>query len=344
MADDLKSSAHVWGEGKNEQTEESPPAYSGAAPEEAIADEPAPLIPTTATTTRTVTRRPAARAAYDPLKRLATLAAVPYHKYNVADGTLSPDRISLTVKHSDLHSHPQHLLPFVLEQAALPPKPTLRIVGSHTGDRVDFDITLNLTHLLNLRNYKWRFNSAQVTPLSGSMVMCDKDDSSVPTRIATSVKQFCKDRSENKSFTLTRTVEGLPTEMLAGQVRNLAASVKYRGLLRIEFTDERSKVVVHKQPGSWFSSILGLHPEKKYASVETVWNLWGGSDEESEHGKAEVGLRAGQEWWQSWTSTIRNAMIMKHRGNVGIDDWIETRMGRIVAEPRMEWGSDQWDR
>ncbi|KAK5096208.1 hypothetical protein LTR70_003155 [Exophiala xenobiotica] len=336
MAEDLKSSAHVWGDGKIDQTEESPPAYSGAAPEEPIADDPV-----ASATTRTEPRRSAPRAAYDPVKRFGTLAAIPYHKYDIVDGALSSDKISLTVKHSDLYSHPQHLLPFVLEQAVLPPKPTLRIVGSHCGDRVDFDITLNLTHLLNLRNYKWRFNSAQVTPLlSGSMVMCDRDDSSVPTRIATSVKQFCKDRGENKSFTMTRTVEGMPTEMLAGQVRNLAASVKYRGLLRIDFTDERSKVVVHKQPGSWFSNILGLHPEKKYASVETVWNPWSGSDEGSEHGNVDVGLRAGQEWWQSWTSTIRNAIIVKHRGNIGIEDWIETRMGRVEAEPRVEWGRD----
>ena len=336
MAEDLtKSSAPVWGDVKSDPAEDSPPAYSGAAPEEPLDDD----IVTPATTTKT--RRPVPRAAYDPLGRLATLATVPYHKYNVIDGAQSSDKISLTVKHSDLHYHPQHLLPFVLEQAVLPPKPTLRIVGSHCGDRVDFDITLNLTHLLNLQNHKWRFNSAQVTPmLSGSMIQCVRDDPTVSTRIASSVKQFCKDRSENKSFTVTRTVEGLPTEMLAGQVRNLAASVKYRGLLRIDFTDERSKVIVHKQPASWFSSILRLHPEKKYEMVETVWTPWSGSEEDNEHTNADAGLRAGQEWWQSWTSTIRNAMILKHKGNIGIDDWIETRMGRIESEPRVEWGRD----
>lgn len=333
MADDLKNSAQIWG-GRNDPSEDSPPAYSGALPEEPVSNDPE-------SSATTVIRRPVTRAAYNPLRRLATLAAVPYHKYDITDGVLSSDRLSLTVKHSDLYSHPLHLLPFVLEQAVLPPKPTLRIVGSHCGDRVDFDLTLNLTHLLNLRNYKWRFNSAQVTPLvTGSTLICARDDPTVQTRIATSVKQFCKDRSENKSFTLTRTVEGLPTEMLAGQVRNLAASVKYRGLLRIEFTNERSKVVVHKQPASWFSSILRLHPEKKYELVETVWNLGNGSEEENEHNDADVGLRAGQEWWQAWASTIRNAMIMKHKGNVSIDDWIETRMGRIEPEPRVEWGRD----
>ncbi|KAK5941140.1 hypothetical protein PMZ80_006417 [Knufia obscura] len=333
MADDLKSSAYVWGD-KSDPAVDSPPAYSGAAPEDPTGDDTEPPA-------ATVTRRAVPRAAYDPLRRLATLAIVPYHKYNIIDGALSSDKISLTVKHSDLHSHPQHLLSFVLEQAALPPKPTLRIVGSHCGDRADFDITLNLTHLLNLQNHKWRFNSAQTTPLpSGSMVMCDGDDPSASTRIATSVKQFCKDRGENKSYTITRTVEGLPTEMLAGQVRNLAASVKYRGLLRIDFTHERSKVVVHKQPSSWFSSILRLHPETKYEVVEAVWDLWSGSEDDGERKSANDGLRAGQEWWQSWEGTIRNAMIVKHKGNVGIDDWIETRMGRVEPEPRMEWGRD----
>ena len=168
-------------------------------------------------------------------------------------------------------------------------------MGSHCGNRVDFDITLNLTHLLDLRNLKWRFDSAQVSPIGGSRVHYPRDDPSVPTRVATGVKQFCQDRSENKSFTLTRHVDGLPTEMLAGQVRNLAASVKYRGLLRIDFTDERSKVIVHKQPSSWFSNVLRLHPEKKYEAIETVWHLSDGSEDGSEQSSADAGLRAGQE-------------------------------------------------
>lgn len=333
---DLKSSAVAWG-GRDTAGEDSPPAYSGAGTEVASHERNEQIARTTAPPRA---RRPIPRIPYDPLRKLAPFSNIPFNKYNIPDGTLSPDNVSLTVKHSDLYAHPQHLLPFVLEQAYLPPKPTLRIVGSHYGSRVDFDLTLNLTHLLDLRNSKWRFNSAQVSPIGGSRVLYVRDDPTAPTRVAQSVKQFCFDKSENKSFTLTRSVDGLPTEMLAGQVRNLAASVKYRGLLRIEFIDERSKVIVHKQPSSWFSNMLRLHPEKKYEVVETVWNLSDGTEEGSEQNPADTGLRAAQEWWQSWASTLRNAIICKHRGNVGIDDWIETKMGRLEPEPRVEWGVD----
>lgn len=328
---DLKSSTQVW-RGDDQKTEDSPPAYGlvQATDEESTVISP-PVVPQ---------RRSVHRTTYDPLRRFTVLATVPYHKYNVADGVLSPDKISLTVKHSDLYSQPQHLLPFILEQGLLPPKPTLRIVGSHC-ERVDFDITLNLSHLLNLKNHRWQFQSAQVNPIqSRPDTFHDRNDSQVTTLLAATIKQFCRDQSENKSFTLTRRVDGLPTEMLAGQVRNIAHSIKYRGALRIDFVDERSRVVVHKQPSSWFSNILRLHSEKKFEMAETVWDLSDPFGDEEGVSSADVGLRTAQEWWQSWSSTIRNAMIVKYKGHVGIEDWIETRMGRIEPEPRVEWGRD----
>ena len=64
---------------------------------------------------------------------------------------------------------------------------------------------------------------------------------------------------------------------------------------------------------------------------------FGDEDGVSSH---DVGLRTGQEWWQSWQNTIKNAMIVKHKGNIGIEDWIEARMGKIEPEPRVEWGRD----
>ncbi|KAK5106362.1 hypothetical protein LTS08_000480 [Lithohypha guttulata] len=330
--------AQIWG-GPAATTEDSPPAYSGISQEDNNSNEESSSAPVVQTQT---TRRPAARVTYDPLRRLGLLATVPYHKYNIPDGALSNDKMSLTVKYSDLYAQPQHMMSFIVEQALLPPKPILRVIGSHGMNTVDFDITLNLAHLLNLKQRKWRFNSAQVSPLQGGTrpLYSDEDDR-VMTMLATSVRQFCRDKSENKSYTLTRVVEGLPTDMLAGQVRNLAATVKYRGVLKIDFVCERSQVIVHKQPSSWFSSILRLHPEKKFELAETVWSLFNLSDDEEDVATTEASLRTSQEWWKSWSSTIRNAMIAKHKGNIGIDDWIETRMGHSEPEPRIEWGNDR---
>ena len=339
MSEDVKSSAHIWGEGRspNNATDE-PPAYVAeqAGPSnDNSTTHVANAIQNPPTVTR---RRTVQRTTYDPIRRLNDLSTIPWQKYNMPDGTLSPDGISLTVKHSDLYSHAQHLLPFILEQALLPPKPMLHIVGSSYGG---FNIVINLTHLLNLRNHRWGFSSAQVSPIQNEpRTLCERSNPAVMTLLATTVKQFCKDRSENKSYTLTRKIDGLPTDVLAGYVRNLAASIKYVGRLKIEFIDERSRIVVHKQPSSWFSSLLNLHPEKKFEMVETVWDLTDPLNENSDVGSSEAGLRTVQEWWQCWSDTIRNAIIAKRRGTLGIDDWIETRMGRYEQEPRLEWGRD----
>ena len=99
--------------------------------------------------------------------------------------------------------------------------------------------------------------------------------------------------------------------------------------------------------------MLRLYPEKKFEMVEVVWGLADGcgAEEDDDEGSGNggggsgggydaMGIRAGQEWWRAWESTIRNAIVSKYRGHLGIEDWIETRMGRFVPEPRVDWGND----
>lgn len=336
MADDLKSSAHVW-DGRSAPADDSPPAYIGATPDRE--DDPAPVASSSNATQ--IQRRPVRRTPYDPLRSLSTLPLIPYQKYNIADSTLSKDKITVTVKQQVFFSQSSHLLPFVLEQARLPPKPTLRIVGRRDHS-VDFNITLNLTHLINVSNNKWRLKSAQTSPLQGSSRdLYVRNDPSIPAHIASTVKRFCNDRGENKSLTLVRSIEGIPTEMLAGQVRNLAAAIKYRGLLQIDFTCERSRVVIHKEPSGWFSSVLRLHAEQKYEVAESIWVLGNDSDQDDNETGSALGLQIGHEWWASWASTIRNAMIRKHKGGVGIDDWMDAKMGHMEQQPTYDWGQER---
>lgn len=328
MSEDIKSSAHVWN-GRSASDTDFPPAYTGAVHDD---DDDAEAGPSSRVQHQ-VQQQARFQPQYDPLEALTELSNISYQKYNVADSTLSKDRIIVTVKHSSLYSQPERLLPFVLEQGQLPPKPMLKIVGRR--DRgIDFDINLNLTHLLNLQAPRWSLKSAQVSPLeNASRTFYQQNDLSVQNRVASVVKQFCIDRSENKSFTLTRTIEGIPTEMLAGQIRNLAAAVKYRGALQIDFRNERSSVVVHQKTSGWLSSVLRLHPEQKYEAVESVWTF--GTDS-----RPDGALRVGHEWLGSWAVTIRNAMIRRHKGNIGIDDWIEAKMGHTEQVPELEWGRD----
>lgn len=340
MGDDLKSSAHVW-DGRPAPADDSPPAYIGAT---STGQEDAPAPTADLSSSNQVTRVAVRRAPYDPLRSLSTLPLIPYQKYDIADSTLSKDRTTVTVKQSILFSQSSHLLPFVLEQARLPPKPVLRITGRR-DHFIDFDITLNLTHLINVSNNRWRLKSAQQSPLQGSSRdLFARNDPSIPAHVASTVKTFCNDRGENKSLTLVRSIDGLPTEMLAGQVRNLAAAVKYRGALQIDFTCERSKVIVHKEPSNWFSSVLRLYSEQKYEVAESIWSLGNGTEQDNTEAGSGLGLQIGHEWWASWTSTIRNAMIRKHKGGVGIDDWMEARMGYMEQQPACEWGQERSQR
>lgn len=335
MSEDLKSSAHIW-DGRPAATEESPPAYIGPS-----LDQEDETVPEQSTSTPIrQSRRSGQRATYDPLKSISALALIPYHKYNIDDGILSKDKATVTVKQTSLFSQPRHLAQFVLEQARLPPRPILRIIGRRETN-VDFDITLNLTHLMDIRNYRCKLQSAQTSPLQNShRTLRANDDPLVSTHIISMAKRFCNDRSENKSITLTRSIEGVPTDMLAGQVRNLAAAIRYRGVLRIDFIYERSRVVVHKEPSGWFSSILRLHSEQKYDVLESVWSLGNNLDQNDDVIESDVGLRIGHEWWASWNSTIRNAMIRRYKGGVGIDEWIEAKMGHTEQDPTQDWGQD----
>lgn len=334
MSEDLKSSAHIW-DGRPAAPEDSPPAYiSGAAEprEEALPERshsPAPVQ---------IQRRSAQRPPYDPLKSVSVLAFIPWSRYNIVDGTLSKDKTTVIVKQKNLFSQPRHLVQFLLEQTQLPPRPMLRIVGRREN-AIDFEIGLNLTHLMDIRNYQCDLRSAQISPLQTSRrSLRANDDPSILAHVASVAKRFCNDRMENKSITLARSVEGIPEDMLTGQVRNLAAAIMYRGVLEIEFVYERSTVKVHQEPSGWFTSLLRLHPEQRYEVLESIWTLGDGSSQYETATASDIGLRIGNEWWASWNSTIRNAMIRKHKGIVGLDDWIEARMGHAEKEPTQDWG------
>lgn len=334
MSEDLKSSAHIW-DGRPAAPEDSPPAYISAS--SAPGEVNLPERSNSSVATR-IQQRSVQRVPYDPLRSASVLASIPWSKYNIIDGTLSKDKTTVIVKQKDLFSQPRHLIHFLLEQTRLPPRPILRIVGRREN-AIDFDISLNLTHLLDIQNYQFDLRSAQTSPLQTiQRSLRANDDPSISSHITSVAKRFCNDRMENKSLTLTRSVEGIPEDMLTGQVRNLAAAIKYRGVLEIDFVYERSTVKIHQEPSGWFTSLLRLHPEQKYEVLESTWTLGDGSGQYENSTASDVGLRVGNEWWASWNSTIRNAMIRKHKGIVGLEDWIEARMGHTEKEPTQEWG------
>jgi len=88
-----------------------------------------------------------------PIQIPATV--IDFHAYRLPSSTISADHVALTSTEPSLSSNPSDLLTVINEQIALPPRPTIRIVGQHSEygteygpDKTDFDLTLNGTGLL----------------------------------------------------------------------------------------------------------------------------------------------------------------------------------------------------
>jgi hypothetical protein len=125
---------------------------------------------------------------------------------------------------------------------------------------------------------------------------------------------------------------------LEGAVRTLLASLKYRGKLEVLFPVGAAEVVVRREPGNWVLGLLRVYPEKKFVVGVGVWAVAGvGGD----GGEGVSGARKAVEaWWREWEGVVRNAVLGKTRGKVGVEDWITWRSGLREGEKRGEWGVD----
>ena len=80
---------------------------------------------------------------------------IPFDAYFPPHSTLSSDQLTVTTMLPSLTSDAQALVRLIQEQASLPPRPLVKIRGQHSEygasygpDKVDFDLTLDLTGLL----------------------------------------------------------------------------------------------------------------------------------------------------------------------------------------------------
>ena len=170
--------------------------------------------------------------------------------------------------------------------------------------------------------------------------------------------KYVSDKSENKTFVLTRVISHfVPLQQtLEGSLRTLLHTLQYRGKVEVTFPTHQSTVAISKKPGNWFVSMLGMYPEKRFDVVESVWG-WrghlagtredGGGDgdvrERSERGfKVDEANARGiaEEYWGDWRETVRNSVLRGVRGKVGVEEWIESAMGRREKDRGKEWGVD----
>ncbi|EXJ91203.1 hypothetical protein A1O1_04312 [Capronia coronata CBS 617.96] len=324
------------------------------------------------------------------LEALSRLTAIDFPKYCVAESKLSEDLATVTTTKPELALTQYALVKFIHEQAALPPKPLMVIRGTHVSGlagsakygepTVDFELKINLTSLLEIdhgagldasrssnrirvKPPEHSSSSSSPKPASGSR----SGRESTLSPLEQWVKKFCEDKAENRSFTIRRSANNLPTPILEGMVRTLIAATKYRGKVSVEFPVHHADVTVLRQSGNWFTNMLQLYRTKRYDVVESVWDVVGtngrsagngafagegrsdagatsplgggeGSSTSTEHNR-RVALIA-QEWWREWQSAIWNAVLARRQGWVTIEDWFEARMGVREKERTREWGID----
>ncbi|KAK6366198.1 hypothetical protein LTS17_010704 [Exophiala oligosperma] len=272
-----------------------PPSYD-------VINPPLPSIPTTTTT---ISSSSLPILSQNPLDAISRLTSIDLPKYcGVSQAKLSASHDALTTTKPELSTTQYALMRFLNEQAPLPPKPLMLIQGSHTTSngttQVDFDITLNLTSLLDLDvpstngTAPSSSSSTTTTTAATTRLQVDPFESSSPTTSSSStshfkrssrgnnqsmtpleqwVKKFIDEKTENKSFSLRRQIVNFPTTILEGMVRTLLAATKYRGKVTVEFPVQFSEVVVQRQSGNWFTNILRLYPTKKYDVAQTVWDV-----------------------------------------------------------------------
>ena len=130
---------------------------------------------------------------------------VDYSKYLQVDSELSKCETTVTFTSSHLVSRPDVLANTIRQQATLPPKPTVRIKGSHDkyGDtKVDFDIRLNLMPFVyregsDAWNYMKTISDSEIGFRGGTTV---SDTPVVPDGNLTAwAQKFCSDASVVKS-------------------------------------------------------------------------------------------------------------------------------------------------
>lgn len=94
-------------------------------------------------------------------------------------------------------------------------------------------------------------------------------------------------------------------------------------------------------------NVLGLSAEVNFEVGETVWGVrrWGvvsgdgegGLDEGTTQGDASALVRA---WWGAWAPVVRDAVLARRRGVVGVEDWMVAQMGWREKEVGKDWGVD----
>ncbi|KAK4244279.1 hypothetical protein C7999DRAFT_35363 [Corynascus novoguineensis] len=288
-----------------------------------------------------------------PPARYPGLPALDYRLYRPALFELSADKTTIKSTAAHLSSSAEALVALIRQQATVPPKPQIHIVGrrgtSPNSGRVDFDIKLNLLPLLVPEDSRQRMDylrcvgSGEVAFRGGSKPSTQPevdDDGSLDAWAA----RFVADTASVKSFALERVVANLDTDWLEGQIRGLVVGMRYPGTVAVSFPVTHSRVVVQNpdRVNKFITSVTGLFVGKhKYEVVKAVWpfaSMPRGAEGEGRR----CAVQTEEVWWREWRGPIRYAIAAKRHGWVTNEDKLEALMeGTPSTTPAdVDWGPE----
>ncbi|KAL2159877.1 hypothetical protein VTH06DRAFT_2010 [Thermothelomyces fergusii] len=288
-----------------------------------------------------------------PPPRYPGLPALDYRLYKPPHFELSADKTTIKTTAAYLSGSVEALVALVRQQATVPPKLQVHIVGRRGGSpgsgRVDFDIRLNLLPLLVPEDPRRRMDylrcvgPGELAFRGGSKPSTQPDldgDGSLDAWAA----RFVADTASVKTFALERVVVNLDTDWLEGQIRKLVAGMRYPGTVAVSFPLTHKRVVVQNpdRVNKFITSVTGLFVgKKKYEVVKAVWpfaTMPRGSEGEGRH----CAVQSEEVWWREWQDPIRHAIATQRHGWVTNEDKLEALMeGTPSSVPAdVDWGPE----
>jgi hypothetical protein len=233
---------------------------------------------------------------------------------------LSQDKTTIKSTAAHLSSSADALVALIRQQATVPPKPQIHIVGrrgsSPNSGKVDFSIKLNLLPLLVPEDPRQRMDylrcvgPGEVAFRGGSKPSTQPEvegDGGLDAWAA----RFVADSASVKAFVLERVVVNLDVEWLEGQIRKLVVGMRYPGSVAVSFPLTHNKVVVQNpdRVNKFITSVTGFFAGKrKYEVVKAVWpfaTMPRGSEQEGRR----CAVQSEEVWWREWRGPIRYGMF-----------------------------------
>ena len=278
----------------------------------------------------------------------------PFHRENVTGREYYIDR-RLDTDAVFLEEHINAL-------ALVPPRPSVHLRGTHQtsttsndGKRsenkevVDFDITLDLTHLLyeDITHAKaWRevvpaVNFAKVRrgTVFPTRAPGFGGSGSVPEQGTPDLTEWCRRYRESKAglkvFSMERRTEGWDTDLLKSKLEALVRGTNYRGNLKVDFPVLGSHVEVYNdcRTNRWrltkwiemlfvFTLMFLLSwpylffRTKRWETVEVQWHMSVvGAD-----GRKQYASMSEERWYNLWARPIQRAILERRQGSVDQGD------------------------